>query len=1437
MVLPAAAPVPDDAFGTGGSGELASLGALLRLGRGRFTLAFACYDRPSQRGRLIGRLEAELAGWTLAAVSLQDPGLDPRERSGELFRTLKRLAEGEAAGRTLDGVLLLDWEKRLLPPPVDGERGSGSLAGLFNRGRHLLPSQFSCPVVVWLPWQAMATLENRAPDFVSWQSGAFYYPFDAAEVEAGLRAILAAESPAVRERAVAAIELLEGTLADWEELGTGDLPDDLLPRALSRLGQLHLDVGDPGRAAACFQRLSGWGKEHDALDWSRQARKEHRRAVRKAAHPELSHPDTDPWKVFRGAATLTEEIYGREADLEALLERVLTSSFRCGTLWGETGCGKTSLLVAGLRPALTRLGHLPVVVERYDEGEAGLCRQVAVAAGLAEPAEALSATLAAAQRHLGLAAKRRRIVLVLDQLERIFDRAVFPERRQRERFFESLAASVNDLTLPFACLLSIRADRLYHLFELDRHLPLYRPLAAENLLQLRWLGRRQALRVLTRLRQAAAAPWAPGLLDQVVADLARDDQVRPVELQLVAAALYLREVHTVSGYQRAGGKEGLLQDYLNAILDECPHPGLARKVLRALVDPGSPPVRRTLPLEEIARETGERERAILAVLESLAQRHVVQVAGEATWELVHDVLTEPALRAGSPQEVGLGLLRSALLRGRRWLPPRQLWRVLKSDRDELPESLRKPARKLMARSGILLALMVLLAGLLLLTGVQLSTAHVRIGSDPPQPLVVYRGLRGLSFLPPPLGRTPLYDTGIVAAEVEVGRHGEVLDTTLWAWEGARGQDVARMHKTLTALPEGQRLCFIGRWEEGIRRLLSPVERSERYVRIDSSMTRGILGLAAFNPDDVLRELQASLEDPDVEVQIGAIGALGQLPEERVAPLLPQLVALTSGSEPRVVAAALEVLSTADGSHAAALIPRAASWLQSPDFRLRRAAVRFLARSGQAEAVFAEASRLLDSPDRSAQTTALELLAGAGTSGKQAAALIPRLLGFVAEQGDLGEAAAEVLRQIPGPDLEPWAGRLEPLLAHPDGQITTSAALALASIGPRHADLAMPEIVTAIRLGIVREWPQRYRDYQTAPSMHEQLVEIGLAYPEVVIPSLLSMLRDSGATPAVAQILLRIGKAQSEVVVEPLRDLLPSANPFLQAQVIQMLGELAGEEAHDSLISQLLPFLDAPVPGVKAAAAEVLGRLAGDDEDGEVLTLLATLTRDPEIAVRSGAARALRHTPRDRAAELVPQLLPLLDDEDPFVYEAVMATLGEIGGGQASTIAPALLPHLDRHSIYGPYGAEDVIADLAEFELLPESVAEELEERLRKPGRTSEAVLRAMGAHWLHEARSQDERAVSALLLERLEGDESRLDARYRKATVYALAHWYNAGLPAQEEETPEPPWIDPRADAEHRALAQEIDRLRELERPWWLRVAAWEVLLTAEELRRPPSSG
>jgi hypothetical protein len=53
-----------------------------------------------------------------------------------------------------------------------------------------------------------------------------------------------------------------------------------------------------------------------------------------------------------------DRFYGRESDTSLLLKKVASPDFRFGMLYGESGCGKTSLLRAGLLPRLRELGFL-----------------------------------------------------------------------------------------------------------------------------------------------------------------------------------------------------------------------------------------------------------------------------------------------------------------------------------------------------------------------------------------------------------------------------------------------------------------------------------------------------------------------------------------------------------------------------------------------------------------------------------------------------------------------------------------------------------------------------------------------------------------------------------------------------------------------------------------------------------------------------------------------------------------------------------------------------------------------------------------------------------------------------------------------------------------------------------------------------------------------
>src|SRR5262252_1802357 len=223
---------------------LAALSSLLELSQGQFTLVFVVYEWPSQRQRIVSSLQQtlhELYGWTLVSVSLQDPALDLRNLSGRFFETLQEIAQRQSP--SYDAVLLLDWEQRLAPDQPPERQPSTSLVGVFNVGRHLLEKTFACPVVVLVPQTAMRVLMQLAPDFVSWQSGAFFVPYDEPALEAELRAAVTEVQTVPSQQHEAALERLEASLRDILAADDTTLPVELIAEALSAAAELSLKLG------------------------------------------------------------------------------------------------------------------------------------------------------------------------------------------------------------------------------------------------------------------------------------------------------------------------------------------------------------------------------------------------------------------------------------------------------------------------------------------------------------------------------------------------------------------------------------------------------------------------------------------------------------------------------------------------------------------------------------------------------------------------------------------------------------------------------------------------------------------------------------------------------------------------------------------------------------------------------------------------------------------------------------------------------------------------------------------------------------------------------------------------------------------------------------------------------------------------------------------
>ncbi|HEY2290539.1 MAG TPA: hypothetical protein VGM86_07545 [Thermoanaerobaculia bacterium] len=362
-------------------------------------------------------------------------------------------------------------------------------------------------------------------------------------------------------------------------------------------------------------------------------------AGRPAAAPE------NPYKLldyFTESPEDRRRFGGRDREIHDLVTRVTNQ--RVLILYGQSGIGKTSLLLAGLFPALRERGRRPVYARLLTAPVDDLRREVLAACGLddAGPGEPLRDTLARA-------AKQGPVALVLDQLEELFVR--FKEAREREAFFSALAAVIADRSLDVAVVLSLREDYLASLDELAVRIPGL--LAGRyRLPPLTPFGVRQAV---ARPLVDAGIPFEPAVVSRLIAQLA-EVGYEPALLQILCSELYRAAARragggvprlTVADLESLGGRDGVFRRYLQGVAAELPPERhlLARLVLDAMItDAGTKRVARMADIlssgfSATAAEVGE----ILAWLVSRRLLRCEERNGEAWYELVHERLV-PLLR-------------------------------------------------------------------------------------------------------------------------------------------------------------------------------------------------------------------------------------------------------------------------------------------------------------------------------------------------------------------------------------------------------------------------------------------------------------------------------------------------------------------------------------------------------------------------------------------------------------------------------------------------------------------------------------------------------------------------------------------------------------------------------------------------------------------------
>lgn len=431
---------------------------------------------------------------------------------------------------------------------------------------------------------------------------------------------------------------------------------------------------------------------------------------------------------FRGLQMFQPEdawlFFGRDSEIEELLIRL--GQFPILTVIGNSGCGKSSLVRAGLVPALRagrfRYGNLPVGGWRvaivrpsgapFDYLTEILPSQLAPELSVGEQAgfiaecrsklpgggEALLDAISALVNAAGKNSSGTRVLLVVDQFEELF--TLTASRDLRERYIEALLAAARwDASVPVHLVLILRADFYAHCLE---HAGLSRCLQA-NLYNVPRMSHEQMRDAIEKRLALAGAHAEPGLIDSLLDDVGTE----PGDLALLEHALgrlwekcggFGRTLSN-SAYSSIGRLRGALSAHANEVYGEIADPEQKQLVQRIFLElvqlgEGAPDTRRRVRKADLlALGAAEEVEPVLARLTASRLISMSGVGAETFAEVSHEAL----IREWSTLREWLAQNREELQLGRRLLEAAQEWDDLKRD----PGALMQGARLAQGREWLL----------------------------------------------------------------------------------------------------------------------------------------------------------------------------------------------------------------------------------------------------------------------------------------------------------------------------------------------------------------------------------------------------------------------------------------------------------------------------------------------------------------------------------------------------------------------------------------------------------------------------------------------------------------------------------------------------------------------------------------------------------------
>jgi hypothetical protein len=551
--------------------------------------------------------------------------------------------------------------------------------------------------------------------------------------------------------------------------------------------------------------------------------------------------------ILRGLDAFDEgdPLVARKIEVQRVCGRVRDRDFRHTVLSGDSGCGKTSLLRAGVVPTLKRDGIRVVYLDKPSGDPVGAITNRLLIEGNPNPD-----------------AKKESVdpppltVVVVDQFEEFF--FTNPSEVAKGALKVWLEANLQASSgTRMALLLSIRDDYFGRLRQVaPKAVDLT---SSRTSFELAHLTAQQAEEILSASAAQDGLAFDSALVSALIADLGASGHVRATELQLVSSELKRRHVATVREYETLNRAAGILERYIEDEIERSTHKDLTRIILRTLCAPEraakSVQDADLSTLKAAAQSHGDNgsdlEQRIGEVTSQLLSARLLVRSGVHSYALVHDFFAHLIRRATASLETESERADRILRRyvsdsredPRTRIPLRHMPFIVRratAEATKPPEArqlLRKSALQPIVDLGMALGIVVLPLYVVQLCSysVATTTANYLNGSAF---VVVREGIPALRFLP--MTDTVLVDTSFV------------LDDAT----DDRAQD-ALVHENFT----GFRFENIGgyrKWGRDLVDHLGPVARVGAYR---------LLGDPVRARDVALAALPAQLE-PDLVESIG-----------------------------------------------------------------------------------------------------------------------------------------------------------------------------------------------------------------------------------------------------------------------------------------------------------------------------------------------------------------------------------------------------------------------------------------------------------------------------------------------------------------------------------------------------------------------------------------